>query len=131
MSQIEAMVVEFENARRRESLERGIIATVQKGRSVSNCPRGYVLSAQTGFWEMDSDPTVREAISAVFHTYLQYHSLPQTARALIDAGVRLPWRDHQGVLHWSTPTVQTVRAMLRNPAYTGDYHFRRKRIDQS
>jgi DNA invertase Pin-like site-specific DNA recombinase len=131
MYQMESTIMEFENARRRESLERGIIATVQRGRSVSNCPRGYVLGARKGFWEQDEDPAVRESVAAVFATYRQYRSLPRTASALISSGVQLPWRDHQGVLHWSTPTVQTICAMLRNPAYVGDYHFRRKRNDQS
>lgn len=131
MCQMEASVMEFENERRREALERGIIATVHAGRSVSNCPRGYVLSARTGYWELDDDALVRQSISAVFDTYLQYRSLPRTVAALIQAGAQLPWRDHQQFLHWSQPTVPTVRATLRNRSYTGDYCFRRTRIDPS
>ena len=129
--QLDSIIGEYENVRRRQTFERARIATARNGKAVSRPPRGYVRGHSKGAWEKDSDLLVQQSLLAVWRTFLEQRSQPRTLRALLTARVKLPRRHADGHLTWVQPTIPLIGAILRNPTYTGDLVYRRHRIDQS
>lgn len=116
------------NRARRETFQQGLIAKARAGHAVSAPPRGYVRRAD-GTWEKDPEPAARAAITKVFRTYLRERSLLATVRALIADHVLIPRRHGVVGIRWVRPTLPMIKDMIHNPAYKGEYHFRRTQVD--
>ena len=128
--QVLSLVNQAENIRRRDAMERGKLAKVHAGHTVSMPPAGYVRRVD-GKWEKDESPLARESIGAVFAVFLEKRSTPATVKVLRERGIHLPRRDKDGNLRWVDPKIYAVGAILKNAVYTGDYHYRRQRVDHS
>ncbi len=127
---VNSVVMEYENARRRDIMMRGRQAKAQAGKAVSRPPTGLVRD-KDGVWIFDPDPALYEAIAAVPRTFLRCRSLGRTVRELIRLGVRIPVRRKGGLIEWLPPTVARVARILHNPAYKGTYCFGQQRVDQN
>src|SRR5713101_8901482 len=129
-SRLLALVGEYESAARQDHIRRGITAKVSAGKAVTAAPAGYVSFAD-GSWDLDPDPAVQAAISAVFRVFLEERSCARAARKLKELGITLPRRPPGRPLRWIEPNVRVVRQIIRNRRYSGDYIYREQVTDRS
>ncbi|HEX5852738.1 MAG TPA: recombinase family protein [Solirubrobacteraceae bacterium] len=126
LRQFQGMIAEYERAQIAERCRRGKLHRARAGAVsvLSHAPYGYRYVKKSehadAFYEIDEleAPIVRE----IFGRYVeQGESIVQIARWLSEQGV--PTRT--GKTRWSQ---STVWAILRNPAYTGEAAFGRRRV---
>ena len=129
-SSVVALVDEFENRKRRAVFERGRLGKIAAGKAVSSPPTGYV-ARKDGGWDLDPDTEVQLGIAEVFRVFLEERSSSRTIRRLLAAGRRIPRRMPGREVRWRSPTVRSVLVIVRNPAYTGHYVFRRRVVDEA
>ncbi len=107
-------------------------AKAERGELVLGLPRGYVLKP-SGEVALDPDEEVQEIIRLVFALFERRRSVSGVLRYLVDHDIRLPDRvragSHKGEVHWTRPSGQTLRDMLRNPLYAGAYVYGRRTYD--
>ena len=126
LRQFQGMIAEYERAQIAERCRRGKLHRARAGAVsvLSNAPYGYRYVKRTehadAFYEIDEleAPIVRE----IFERYVERReSIVQIGRALSEQGV--PTRT--GTRHWGS---STIWATLRNPAYTGQAAYGRRRV---
>jgi site-specific DNA recombinase len=126
LRQFQGMIAEYERAQIAERCRRGKLHRARAGAVsvLSNAPYGYRYVKKTehadAFYEIDEleAPTIR----GIFDRYIeQRESITQIARSLTEQGV--PTRT--GTPHWGP---STIWAILRNPAYTGQAAYGRRRV---
>ena len=126
LRQFQGMIAEYERAQIAERCRRGKLHRARAGAVsvLSNAPYGYRYLKKTehadAFFEIDEleAPIVRE----IFARYVeQRESIVQIAKSLSEQGV--PTRT--GTPRWGT---STIWAILRNPAYTGQAAYGRRRV---
>ena len=126
LRQFQGMIAEYERAQIAERCRRGKLHRARAGAVsvLSNAPYGYRYVKRTehadAFYEIDEleAPIVRE----IFDRYVERReSIVQIGRALSEQGV--PTRT--GTPHWGS---STIWAILRNPAYTGQAAYGRRRV---
>ncbi len=128
MARLMAMMAEHDNLMRRETLERGRIAKIEKGYAVTAPPRGYVRMPD-GSWVKDPDPNIVAGVEAVFRIFLRERSLGKTVRALLREGIKVYRRRRSGQIEATIPQLATVYSILTNPSYPGDYTYGRRKSD--
>ncbi|MGH2908336.1 MAG: recombinase family protein, partial [Solirubrobacteraceae bacterium] len=126
LRQFQGMIAEYERAQIAERCRRGKLHRARAGAVsvLSNAPYGYRYVKKTehadAFFEINEleAPTVRE----IFDRYVEQHeSITQIARSLTEQSV--PTRT--GTPCWGP---STIWAILRNPAYTGQAAYGRRRV---
>jgi site-specific DNA recombinase len=126
LRQFQGMIAEYERAQIAERCRRGKLHRARAGAVsvLSHAPYGYRYVKKTehadAFYEIDQleAPIVRE----IFDRYVeQRESITQIARSLTEQGV--PTRT--GTPRWGP---STIWAILRNPAYTGQAAYGRRRV---
>jgi site-specific DNA recombinase len=126
LRQFQGMIAEYERAQIAERCRRGKLHRARTGAVsvLGHAPYGYRYVKKTehadALFEIDEleAPIVRE----IFHRYVERReSIVQIARALTERGV--PTRT--GTPHWGSSTIWTI---LRNPAYTGQAAYGRRRV---
>jgi site-specific DNA recombinase len=126
LRQFQGMIAEYERAQIAERCRRGKLHRARAGAVsvLSNAPYGYRYVKKTehadAFYEVNEleAPIVRE----IFDRYVeQSESIGQIARALTEQAV--PTRT--GTPCWGP---STIWAILRNPAYTGQAAYGRRRV---
>jgi site-specific DNA recombinase len=126
LRQFQGMIAEYERAQIAERCRRGKLHRARAGAVsvLSNAPYGYRYVKRTehadAFYEIDEleAPIVRE----IFDRYVeQRESIVQIAKSLGEQGV--PTRS--GTPRWGP---STIWAILRNPAYTGQAAYGRRRV---
>jgi site-specific DNA recombinase len=126
LRQFQGMIAEYERAQIAERCRRGKLHRARAGAVsvLSNAPYGYRYVKKTehadAFYEIDEleAPIVRE----IFARYVeQGESITQIARSLTEQSV--PTRT--GAPCWGP---STIWAILRNPAYTGQAAYGRRRV---
>ena len=119
MSHIAASFAEYENKKRTEHMTRSRMAKAKAGAVVSSLPVGWIKTTDGKY---DYDPEVKEAINRIIDTFMQVRSIRRSIKALVENGVKVPTK--QGPhLRWQNPTLNNVRRLLINPAYTGIYIY--------
>ena len=126
LRQFQGMIAEYERAQIAERCRRGKLHRARAGAVsvLGHAPYGYRYVKKTehadAFYEIDEleAPILRE----IFDRYVeQRESITQIARSLTEQGV--PTRT--GTPHWGP---STIWAILRNPAYTGQAAYGRRRV---
>jgi site-specific DNA recombinase len=126
LRQFQGMIAEYERAQIAERCRRGKLHRARAGAVsvLSNAPYGYRYVKRTehadAFYEIDEleAPIVRE----IFDRYVERReSIVQIGRVLGEQGV--PTRS--GTRNWGS---STIWAILRNPAYTGQAAYGRRRV---
>jgi DNA invertase Pin-like site-specific DNA recombinase len=120
ISQVTAMVAQYENRKRAEISLNSRLAKAQKGEVVSRLPVGWVKGLDKRYYY---DPETEQAIRLIIHTFWQTRSIRRTVIALAKAGVQIPCRKKEGKLFWAKPTTSRVTFILTHRAYTGAYVF--------
>ena len=121
LTQITASFAQYENKKRTEHMSKARLAKARQGSVVSSFPVGWMKTADGQY---DYDPAVKDAIFAIINTFMKVRSIRQTVKALTQAGVKVPARQGRR-LTFTTPTLNSIRNMLINPAYSGTYTFGR------
>jgi DNA invertase Pin-like site-specific DNA recombinase len=113
----------YENENRARHFLDARIAKARRGEAVSAPPIGYVRSSR-GQWTKDSDPQIQAAIERVFALYATLGSLGNVIKHMRANHLDFP-RRLRGVVTWRGVDPAHLHNILRNPAYVGDYVFRR------
>ncbi|HEX2703594.1 MAG TPA: recombinase family protein [Solirubrobacteraceae bacterium] len=126
LRQFQGMIAEYERAQIAERCRRGKLHRARAGAVsvLSHAPYGYRYVKKTehadAFFEINEleAPIVRD----IFARYVEQHaSIVQIAKSLTERGV--PTRT--GTPRWGS---STIWAILRNPAYTGQAAYGRRRV---
>jgi DNA invertase Pin-like site-specific DNA recombinase len=126
---VQALIAWWENAQRVRTMVAAKLAKIGLGFAVSRPPLGYVW-AEKGKWAKDPDPDVQLFIREVFRLYLECRSIRKTAAALRERNIRFP-RRRGGQTEWLPPAEVRIIHVLYNPAYTGDYSYRRHVVQRT
>ena len=122
--QVQGMFGAFDNRLRARRMMEARVANASRGRAVSPPPTGYVRSTR-GQWIKEPDRAVQEAIERIFELYPRLGSLSKVVRDFRDHDRLVP-RRVKGRLIWAPCDATLIHSILRNPAYAGDYVFRRR-----
>jgi site-specific DNA recombinase len=122
LRQFQGMIAEYERAQIAERCRRGKLHRARAGAVsvLSHAPYVKKTEHADAFFEINEleAPIVRE----IFARYVEQHeSIVQIAKSLTEQGV--PTRT--GTPHWGP---STIWAILRNPAYTGQAAYGRRRV---
>ena len=120
ISQVTAMVAQYENRKRAEISLNSRLAKAQRGEVVSRLPVGWVKGLDKRYYY---DPETEQVIRLIIQTFWQTRSIRRTVIALAKAGVQIPCRKKEGKLFWAKPTMSRVTFILTHRAYTGAYVF--------
>jgi DNA invertase Pin-like site-specific DNA recombinase len=77
------------------------------------------------------DREVQDRIGLVFATFLRARSLAKVVRSFNEQDLPVPRRDPFGDVVWRRPTVSSVGAILKNPAYAGSFVYGRTRTERT
>jgi DNA invertase Pin-like site-specific DNA recombinase len=122
VSQIMAMVAQFENRKRTEIMMQSKMTKAKRGEVVSRLPVGWVRG-EDGKYEYD--PATQDTIRTIIDTFRQTRAVHRTVKTLARAGVQMPCRKRGGQLYFQKPTASRVTFILTHPAYTGTYVYAR------
>jgi DNA invertase Pin-like site-specific DNA recombinase len=110
----------------------GRIAKARRGELAVPLPIGFVHRA-SGEVVLDPDEQVQTVVRLVFDTFERLGTIGAVLAFLVDSGVQLGVRPHEGgergELVWRRPSRVTLTNLLRNPAYAGVYAYGRSTLD--
>lgn len=115
-----------------QRMQHGRLERARRGEWLGATPMGYVLGEdrKLGF---DPDEQVQHAVRQVFEQFDRMGSVSGLLRHFHQRDLRLPVRDPAGgaaaKIEWRKPHRETVRNMLRHPAYAGAFTWGRRRTD--
>src|SRR5687767_11581249 len=118
-TQIQASIAQFENKKRTEHMTNARMAKARAGSVVSSLPIGWIKGPDGKY---DYDPAVKDIIRSIIDTFLREGSIRRTVKALTGAGIKVPSRSGKK-LNFVKPSLDNVRRILINPAYTGTYVY--------
>jgi DNA invertase Pin-like site-specific DNA recombinase len=127
VSQITAMVAQFENRKRAELMMQGRLAKAKRGEVMTRLPLGWIKRFDGQY---DYDLAVKDTIAMIINTFRQTRSLHRTVKQLAQARITLPPRCVRSPglnRNVGRPfpgrkiTLERVKAILVHPAYAGTY----------
>jgi DNA invertase Pin-like site-specific DNA recombinase len=111
-------------------LTAGLINKAQRGELALTLPVGLARDA-LGRVVKRPDREVRDRLDLVFATFLRARSLAAVVRSFNTDSLFVPRRDRFGDVAWRRPTVSSVGAILKNPAYAGSFVYGRTRTERT
>lgn len=110
------------------------LARARRGEWLGQTPPGYIVGPDAKL-QFDSDEQARHVVALIFEQFSGLGSLSGLLRYLRRHQVQLPFRPVSGTapgqLQWHTPQRETLRQLLRRPAYAGTYTWGRRSIDRT
>ena len=95
--------------------------------------RPATWSARTAKLQFDPDEQVQSVLRLILDQFAVLGSLSGLLRHLRQQQIELPFRvpggPNRGQLHWHRPHRETLRSLLRRPAYAGAYTWGRRPLD--
>jgi DNA invertase Pin-like site-specific DNA recombinase len=104
----------------------GLLNKARRGELALTLPVGLTRDAP-GRVVKRPDREVQDRIDLVFATSLRVRSLAGVVRSFNNQDMFVPRRDAFGDVVWRRPTVSSVGALLKDPAYAGSYVYGRTR----
>lgn len=108
------------------------LSRARRGEWMSQPPPGYVVGPDSRL-QFDPDEQARHVIHWIFEQFVAVGSLTGLLRHLRRNHMALPFRPisgpEKGQLHWHAPQRETLRQILRRPAYAGAYTWGRRAAD--
>lgn len=114
----------------RGRLTAGLLAKAARGELAVMLPAGFVREPD-GVVTKDPNREVQDAIALVFSSFLQIRSAAGVMRLMARRGLALPRHDRFHDTCWRRPTVSSVTAILKNPAYAGAFVYGRSRLNRT
>jgi len=110
------------------------LSRARRGEWLGQPPPGYVVGPDSRL-QLDPDEQVRHVIHGIFEQFAVLGSLSGLLRHLRRHHIAVPFRPvsgpEKGQLHWHRPHRETLRQILRRPAYAGAYTWGRRPVDPS
>jgi DNA invertase Pin-like site-specific DNA recombinase len=104
----------------------------RRGEWLGQPPPGYVVGPD-GKLQLDPDEQVQEVMRLVLERFAALGSISGVLCYMQQHEIQLPWRPAggpgRGQLRWRPPHRETVRQLMRNPAYAGAYTWGRYATD--
>jgi DNA invertase Pin-like site-specific DNA recombinase len=108
------------------------LSRASRGEWLGQPPPGYVVGPDSRL-QLDPDEQVRHVIHLIFEQFVVLGSVSGLLRHLRRHHIALPFRPisgpERGELHWHAPQRETLRQILRRPAYAGAYTWGRRPVD--
>ena len=115
-----------------QRMQQGRLERARRGEWLGAPPMGYVLGSNHKL-ELDPDEQVQQAVRQVFEQFERLGSVSGVLRYFHKHELRLPVREQiaaaKGQLAWRRAHRETLRNVLRHPAYAGAFTWGRRRID--
>jgi DNA invertase Pin-like site-specific DNA recombinase len=123
---VKGQVAELELHTIKRRLTDGLLNKAQRGELALTLPVGLIRDS-LGRVVKRPDREVQDRIDLVFATFLRVRSLAGVVRSFNTHDMYVPRRDAFGDVVWRRPTVSSIGAILKNPAYAGSYVYGRTR----
>jgi DNA invertase Pin-like site-specific DNA recombinase len=114
-----------------QRMQQGRLERARRGEWLGLPPVGYVIGDSRKL-VFDADQQAQDVVRMLFEQFERLGSLSALLRFLRAHAVRLPIRtttDPRDSIDWRQPHRETVRNLLRHPAYCGTYTWGRRRSD--
>jgi DNA invertase Pin-like site-specific DNA recombinase len=112
-------------------MQAGRLNRAQRGEWLGQPPPGYVVGP-AGKLQSDPDEQVRQVIGLILEQFAAQGSVSGVPRYLRCHQTQVPFRPlsgpQKGQLHWRRPHRETLRNLLRHPAYAGAYTWGRRAV---
>jgi Recombinase/Resolvase, N terminal domain len=115
-----------------QRMQAGRLSRARRGEWLGRVPPGFVIGPDRKL-ALDPDEQVQDAIRRIFDLYDSVGSLSGLLRHLNQQHIEIPCRVSAGPagdrLEWHRPHRETLRQVLRRPAYAGAYTWGRRPVD--
>jgi DNA invertase Pin-like site-specific DNA recombinase len=122
----------FELHQLQQRMQAGRLNRCRRGEWLGQPPPGYVVGAD-GKLQLDPDEQAQQVVRLVLDRFAALGSISGVGRYLRQQGIELPWRPisgpHRGGLQWRRPHRETLRQLVKHPAYAGAYTWGRYATD--
>jgi DNA invertase Pin-like site-specific DNA recombinase len=122
----------FELHQLQQRMQAGRLNRCRRGEWLGQTPPGYVVGPD-GKLQFDPDEQVQDVLRRVLTQFAVLGSVSALMRFLRQYRIELPFRaaggTTRGQLEWRTPHRETMRQLVRNPAYAGAYTWGRYATD--
>lgn len=106
----------------------------KRGEWMGQPPPGFIVGPDAKL-QFEPDEQARHVIQLVFEQFVALGSLSGLLRHLRQNQIQLPFRPasgaDRGFLQWHVPQRETLRQLLRRPAYAGAYTWGRRAVDHT
>ncbi len=123
---LKGQLSEFELHTLRARMTAGLLNKAQRGELALVLPIGLVRDA-TGVVHHDPHQDVQARLQLIFTQFLRVKTASKVLQFMQRHQLDIPRRDRFGDLHWKPPTIATILAILKNPAYAGAFVYGRTR----
>lgn len=124
----------FELYQLQQRMQAGRLNRVQRGDWLGQPPPGYIVGPDAKL-QIDPDEEVQERIRTILEQFAELASVTGVLRYLRRHRLELPFRPRfgpsAGVLQWRPPMRESVRLLVRHPAYAGAFTWGRRAIVRS
>lgn len=113
-----------------QRMQQGRLERARRGEWLGARPMGYVLGTDRKL-AFDPDEQVQQAVRQAFEQFERLGTISGVLRYFHQHDLRLPVREQTGPgrLAWRRPHRDTLRNLLRHPAYAGAFTWGRRRFD--
>jgi DNA invertase Pin-like site-specific DNA recombinase len=116
----------------RNRMYEGLLNKARRGEVYNHPPIGYV-KGPAGNFIVDPDEQVQSVVRLIFEQFERQGTVCALLRWLVQHGIRIPVRPHQGEqrgsLQWRRPNRVTLQSLLHHPIYAGFYRFGHRAVD--
>ena len=122
----------FELHQLQQRMQAGRLNRARRGEWLGQPPAGYMIGPDHKL-QLDADEQVQQVIRLILEQFVGLGSVSGLLGYLRRQQLQLPFRPisgpQKGQLCWHTPKRETLRQLLRSPAYAGAYTWGRRAID--
>jgi DNA invertase Pin-like site-specific DNA recombinase len=115
-----------------QRMQAGRLNRARRGEWLGQVPPGYVIGPDRKL-ELDPDEQVRHVVRLILDRFAITGSLSGLMRHLREHHIQMPYRvpagAGKGQLRWHRPHRETLRSLIRRPAYAGAYTWGRHALD--
>jgi DNA invertase Pin-like site-specific DNA recombinase len=123
----------FELHQLQQRMQTGRLNRCRRGEWLGQPPPGYVVGPDAKL-RFDPDEQVQNVLRRVLEQFAVLGSISAVVRYLRQHEIQLPFRavggPERGQLQWRRPHRETLRQLVRNPAYAGAYAWGRFAVDR-
>jgi DNA invertase Pin-like site-specific DNA recombinase len=129
---IKGLMGGFELHQLQQRMQAARLNRARRGEWMGQQPPGYVIGPDHKL-QFDPDEQAQSVIRLIFDQFVCLGSLSSLLRYLRQHQIELPYRvpsgSAQGQLHWHPPHRETLRNLLRRPAYAGVFTWGLRALD--
>jgi DNA invertase Pin-like site-specific DNA recombinase len=122
----------FELHQLQQRMQAGRLNRVRRGEWLGQPPPGYVTGPDHKL-QFDPDEQARQVMHLILDRFAALGSVSGLLRHLRQHQIQVPFRPlsgpQKGQLCWRTPQRDTLRVLVRHPAYAGVYTWGRRAVD--